>query len=1299
MKTPRLITLLCAWLLCAVATAAPTTTGQWETNAFFRQDDFLSNNVTALAPDSADRMWIGTDRGLLWTNDMGRTWNIVDLAYAQPKTPSRRAGTVPDNRPAGAALVRRNTVTSIFNGRSGVWIGTLDGLCFVEEDLRGYKLYNRETDGIGPAVWAVSEYMGEVWVSASNGLFKSNNGGASWTRIEGNFPPRVSFILLGEGPRGRSCWLSGFDATPRYAGGPDVLRSDDGGRTWKALQTGTAEDVARVVSARTHKLVQTAGALWACTRHGLARSTDGGESWSRVRALSGTENDEVFDVAWWGSALWAATREGLRYSEDVGEKWRRGGAMRCPVRQCAAVARHLWMGTSGGVVLRGRGGDLRSFSARSSILSMTSTREYGADTWWVGTTAGLHCTRDNGRTWRTYTVADGLPSNVVQSLIGQGDRIWVGTDGGVWVSTDAGDVGRAYDRTNGLRGLDVRDIQIAGKDVWAATDRGLSVLRDGLNEWRTVQSAREWHAVCIANGTVIGAVTDPADATGRYIVISGSTERDTWTQLLVPAHNGAVVHQLMALGEDVWMATDVGLYRSRDVGESWTRFGGETLWSGRVTRLCRGVGNLLCVQSVPNNPPSLTAFLNVTRDGGRTWSVLGSAVPGHARAMMVVEDKINGDRIVAGSATSQMGLLAVRGGLSVFTGFEQQLRAARSGWLTWNRIAAAASSTYRQDRLGIVSAIDREGFHSPMLWFGSYGAGMVEKGVPALDPFRRMWDITGSVPLDVSRFAALSGEDITAMADAPEGMWVGTATGLYLYERQESQRYWPVGDAGPAAAPVRAVAVGAGSVWVGTDKGLSVLDRKTGTWTTLTSANSPLPNDRVACLAWDGARLWGGTQRGAFCYAPGGEWKTILDEERIADLALGATREYFATSWGVFVRDRDGQARRHLNRGNSPLTDDEVMRVFLDGQEVWAFTAKGVGRLPNDAAEPPSAPYNESSLRTAAGVLVVVNDNSPESVRIGREYVSARQVPAANVCHLRCPTDETVPRHVYTRDIRDPIRQHLLSRNLNRSISFIVTTMGVPLRVSSDPILPPMAGVRTDASVDSELTLVGSDPPLNGPIPNPYLSRDEVFNSTQFGMYLVTRLDAPTVEAALTLIRDAVETEQNRSYSARGFARLDLNPTPDPSAERLNAGIMANYKPLAHQERLMGRVAPPERTTLPFFRPGSAYTTFFFLGWGYHEYSPEVFSWTQGAIGINADPANAQTLRDPRASWVAGAVEHRLAATIGTVGDPGKDYLCLPNVFKYVKAGYTWAEIAYMSIPQLSWQAVVIGDPLYTPQK
>jgi ligand-binding sensor domain-containing protein len=48
---------------------------------------------------------------------------------------------------------------------------------------------------------------------------------------------------------------------------------------------------------------------------------------------------------------------------------------------------------------------------------------------WIGTPRGLMWT--DGRTWRTYDRAQGLPSNAVWSLAARGDQLWIGTDSGL----------------------------------------------------------------------------------------------------------------------------------------------------------------------------------------------------------------------------------------------------------------------------------------------------------------------------------------------------------------------------------------------------------------------------------------------------------------------------------------------------------------------------------------------------------------------------------------------------------------------------------------------------------------------------------------------------------------------------------------------------------------------------------------------------------------------------------------------------------------------------------------------------
>jgi len=1371
---------------------------KWQHLEGLEADDFLSSTVTAMESDPLGRVWVGTDRGLVWTDDNGRTWNFVNLAEARPISRRRRptgrgapatgrggevAGPIsqaqgaegfvarggrearrggvssaPEGRVAGGGqvpahdrrrILRRNFITSLARGRNGLWVGTLNGLCFGSEDLRVWYVYTPEsgpfqaartgepasatdalsaaqritpktegrefwtspaggsssaTDALaatqrvasraedreypGPEIWSVAALDGEVWVSSSRGLFRSADAGVHWRRVEGTFPEPVTSITLAPYRGVRTCWLAGFDAPVRFGGAPDLLRSLDRGLTWSAFKTGTAVGLPRPVSARVNRLKLIGDRLWACTRHGLACSTDGGETWKKVTRRSGLTVRETFDIVRMGKkTLWVGTEEGLFSSRDGGDTWRREGRLRAPAVRLLPNGGFLWVSTNGGLLRRMRGEDCRTFGVRSEVLALARTVEYGTETWWAGTAGGLALSMDRGGSWRVLTLADGLPSNRILCLAGDGDRIWAGTDGGVWTATEAGQQGRRYDRDDGLLGLRVRDIAVAEGSVWAATNGGLSVLRPGTQEWRTFLPGKEWYKVAVCKGQVFGLVSGLDQAGGEVVLVRGDPQREDWRPCQLPGLTGGVVHQILALGDDVWVATDRGLYRSRDLGQTWSRFGSETLWATRVTRLAPGPDSPLWVQTVPSEPPSPTAFLNLTRDGGRSWKVLATAVPGHATAAMVL-----GDGMVVGTAH----------GAFVYSGLEQDLRPARPGWLAWNRIAAYAASTFRPDGLGRVSGVDPYAFHGPSLWLGSAEAGVVERGVPVLDDLTRTWDDLGRVPLDVTSFSRLAGEGLSCMASSPEGMWFGTANGLYVYDRLGSWRHMPVPADGSGPTPVRAVACLEDTVWVGTDSGLSVLNRSDMSWRRYTTENSPLPDDRVTCLASDGERIWGGTECGGFAVTLEGEWKTFLWEERITDVALGSTRVYFGTDRGVFGLERVGRVaarRRHAHKLNSPLERNEVIKVFVDGPVVWAATRDGVRKILYEPAEKPALTRPEPSARGPDGVLVVVNDEVPDSRRIGEEYVKARGIPGENLCRIRCPKGQSVSREVFERDIRQAIWRYLRDHDLNRKISCIVLTFGVPLRIeadSDDTDLPPAR--RRGASVDSELTLLARDHPLEGALVNPYLHREETFDSTRFGFYLVTRLDGPTPGSVRDLIRNAMREEDQRTFGSRGFARFDMHPLETALSRRFNDAIMSNYRFLRRQERLLGRVPPPEQTLLPYKRPGSCYNTFFYLGLGAREYRPEVFSWVRGAVGVCLDPVTAPSMHDTTGSWVAAAVEGGLTATIGNVADPGADeYLSVAHLYRYLQAGFTWAEAAYMSIPYLSWQTVVVGDPLYAP--
>ena len=64
-------------------------------------------------------------------------------------------------------------------------------------------------------------------------------------------------------------------------------------------------------------------------------------------------------------------------------------------------------------------------------------------------------------------------------------------------------------------------------------------------------------------------------------------------------------------------------------------------------------------------------------------------------------------------------------------------------------------------------------------------------------------------------------------------------------------------------------------------------------------------------------------------------------------------------------------------------------------------------------------------------------------------------------------------------------------------------------------------------------------------------------------------------------------------------------------------------------------------------------------------------------------------------------LEDGAAATVGPVSEPYLQAFPVPEVFfgTLLDGYYTLAETYFLSLPYISWQMVLVGDPLYRPFK
>ena len=174
--------------------------------------------------------------------------------------------------------------------------------------------------------------------------------------------------------------------------------------------------------------------------------------------------------------------------------------------------------------------------------------------------------------------------------------------------------------------------------------------------------------------------------------------------------------------------------------------------------------------------------------------------------------------------------------------------------------------------------------------------------------------------------------------------------------------------------------------------------------------------------------------------------------------------------------------------------------------------------------------------------MVVVNSASADSRQIAEYYVRARKIPTGNVCRINTTAEETIERPKYDKEIAEPIKLCLKQKNLVEQVLYLVTTLGVPLRVAGAVGTPSAEG----ASVDSELTLLYGAlkgaviPPPKGYLPNPFFKqRDTPFTHPRFSLYMVTRLAAYDVAEVKAMI--------DRGLKARNVGKfvIDMPDTED----------------------------------------------------------------------------------------------------------------------------------------------------------
>src|SRR5436853_1643862 len=293
-------------------------------------------------PDDANVIYAGTNTGVFRSNDRGASWSFVGKPQVKIEKPvkkpvrrarGKRAG-IGDNEvmPVSRAIGRYETVparmavsqksraskkssqhhtpkkekkvvapteplgpsmfeltrqvddiTSFIDaeGHRGLLAATMDGLYRTFDESKGWeKVYLGSYDPTG-RVYSVSTHKDapkRILVGTKEGLYISDDGGASWTHVDRG-PSDMSVKAIAQAPNDPQTILLGTNQ--------NIFRSTNGGRTWVRRGGGLPPgDFTSVVfnPANPDEVM-----VAEYSKGGVYRSTDKGYSWERLDAIGGAE--------------------------------------------------------------------------------------------------------------------------------------------------------------------------------------------------------------------------------------------------------------------------------------------------------------------------------------------------------------------------------------------------------------------------------------------------------------------------------------------------------------------------------------------------------------------------------------------------------------------------------------------------------------------------------------------------------------------------------------------------------------------------------------------------------------------------------------------------------------------------------------------------------------------------------------------------------------------------------------------------------------------------------------------------
>jgi hypothetical protein len=431
---------------------------------------------------------------------------------------------------------------------------------------------------------AVGPGNNSLYAGTQNELFYSADGGASWTAITNHLSLKaimdIRAVVVGP---------DGLGGTVIFAGTKDngIFKSNNNGASWTVINTGKLTDATFIKSLAVVSTGTERGIVFAGTDGGIFRSSDNGSIWTQVNSGLTDQGIECLFATHDGKKLFAGTFSGVFASADSGGSWTLLSIGQ-NINYINAIAvggiegPNIFAASYGDGIFRSTDNGATWTLVNTGLTSVwvNALAANGTDIFLGADYDGMFMSQDNGASWTG--VNNGLTNVDVNVFVAGGAQLFAGTSRGVFLSTDNGlswkesDSGLVNHRVSAL----ARMSGATGVDKYfAASGDGAFISTDNGSFWKAINGT--WTTISIDAIAVVGSTVFVGAGNGGSTVDHGvfasSDDGATWTQASAGFPNkdslGITAFAVDSNGTGVISVfagtTTGGIFRSTNKGGSW----------------------------------------------------------------------------------------------------------------------------------------------------------------------------------------------------------------------------------------------------------------------------------------------------------------------------------------------------------------------------------------------------------------------------------------------------------------------------------------------------------------------------------------------------------------------------------------------------------------------------------------------------------------------------------------------------------------------------------------------------------